>query len=342
MLVLLDTNVWVAATRLLRAGVGPVFLHYLAVRQGKLLLPDIIRNEIYSECHREVAQASSEISTAYGKVEHLLGERDEYRLPTLAEVDQGVEKRLAQLGPMTQAVETADALLLAAAKRCLEKRRPYSPTGNDAFKDCAIWESILSMPPGTDIALVSQDYRAFSKAQKKTESAEFDPQLAEESTNAGLKISAFFDLGHLLHSWRDSGPPIDVARAKREIDAALEGTKEKLVAKWCLDDLQMSDCELESYITENPGRVFIRFEVDYYSEGCVLDEIVIRDVRVHLKGNCYLELPTYKVAPDSVQIEIEELHDATGMLKRGATVYAQAGTLFVGRRRRAYRDRQKL
>lgn len=82
MFVLLDTNVWVAGTRLLRAGVGPVFLHYLTVRQGKLLLPDIIKREIYSECHREVADASAEIIRAYSKVEHLLGERDDYKLPT--------------------------------------------------------------------------------------------------------------------------------------------------------------------------------------------------------------------------------------------------------------------
>lgn len=247
-----------------------------------------------------------------------------------------------QLAPLTSTIETTDALLVAAAKRCVEKRRPHSPTGNDALKDCAIWESVLAMPSGTEVVLVSQDYRAFSKAQKKTESPEFDAQLAEEAARAGLHVNAFFDLGSLLHSWRGSGPAIDMDKAAQAVDVALQSTKEKVTAEWCLDGLQVRNFAIEPYVTESPGRVFIRFEVEYYSQGCVLDEIVVSDVCVRLKGNCYLEVPSYTAASNSVQVEVAELHDAAGLLKRGATAYVQGMTLFAGRGRRVFRDMQKL
>jgi hypothetical protein len=86
----------------------------------------------------------------------------------------------------------------------LAKRRPAS-NSDPAYKDCLIWESLLTLPAGSEVRLVSRDFRAFF------ENGQLAAELAEEAQARGLRVRGAKDLHEVIQELQAKNPTLDLA-----------------------------------------------------------------------------------------------------------------------------------
>ena len=175
MFVVCDTNVFVRETHLLRKKGGPQLIRLLGAVKGHLVVPDVLRQEYIEQTRAAAAKERTRIRAPLSVLQTLTGASS---APTLLD-DAGVDRRtltwLESLKPLMHAVPQTDDLLAAAGKRSLSKKRPVSKTDH-GFKDCLIWESVLRLPPGAEVRLISKDLMRFSSDRRLTSQSPMRPR----------------------------------------------------------------------------------------------------------------------------------------------------------------------
>jgi hypothetical protein len=206
-IVVCDTNVCVRDTHLLRKKGGPALIEFLRATKGQLLIPEILHQEYLDQFVEAALGAYNRADSGLSVLQTLLGRRLGHLLPSKDAFKQEALKRLQSLESLTRDAPLTDEIHLAAGKRVLLKKRPTSKSDH-GYKDCLIWESVLRLPSGSDVRLVSRDVPAFFEGQQLA------PELVEEAwalgiTVKGYNVTADKSLAPLLQDLQTAHPLFD-------------------------------------------------------------------------------------------------------------------------------------
>ena len=184
MIVVCDTNVCVRDTHLLRKKGGPALIEFLRATKGQLLIPEILHQEYLDQFVEAALGAYNKAETGLSVLQTLLGRRLDHLLPPKGAFEQEALKRLQSLEALTRAAPLTQEIKLAAADRTLLKRRPTSKSDH-GYKDCLIWESVLRLPTGSDVRLVSRDVPAFF------DGGQLAAELVAEAAALGISVKGY-------------------------------------------------------------------------------------------------------------------------------------------------------
>ena len=102
--VVLDANVWVYKTKLLRSPLGHAFLYALRQVKARIGLPDVLEMEIKKHAHRLANEAVTGIDEGLFELERLLGHRPSVSIPTGGEIITAINGRLTELDPFLERI----------------------------------------------------------------------------------------------------------------------------------------------------------------------------------------------------------------------------------------------
>jgi hypothetical protein len=217
-IVVCDTNVCVRDTHLLRKKGGPALIEFLRATKGQLLIPEILHQEYLDQFVEAALGAYNKAESGLSALQTLLGRRLDHLLPRKDAFQQEALKRLQSLESLTRDAPLTDEIHLAAGKRVLLKMRPTSKSDH-GYKDCLIWESVLRLPSGSDVRLVSRDVPAFFVGEQLA------PELVAEAgalgiTVKGYNVTADKSLASLLQDLQAAHPLLDFStREAFELEA---------------------------------------------------------------------------------------------------------------------------
>lgn len=204
--IVFDTNVWLKE-RLFRSSIGAAILFGVKARQHKLLVSDVLRDEIVARVRDTALKASSRAESDLSTLQAIMGSRSDIRFPEISHIDAAIQKR---------------------------------------------WVD-LAFAPGRDIHFVSED-KDFGA------SGQLHPELQEEVTRLGLKVTYYTEAERLLQAIVPE-VPISVAAVRQSVLSALGRRLAELRSEPMFDIGDVVRTEAKAYATERPERAAVTFEL---------------------------------------------------------------------------------
>jgi hypothetical protein len=182
--VLCDTNVAARDAHLFRKKGGPLLIDMLRAKKAKLLVPEVLRMEYIRQFTLAGDEALLKAVKELDRLKTLCG----YDLFGLLPKSQFGEAQaleiLERLDDIIHVIPTTPELKLAASDRTIESKRPTSKSDH-GYKDCLIWESMLTLPPGSEVLFMSRDDVGFF------DNGALAIGLEKEAKARGLVLTAF-------------------------------------------------------------------------------------------------------------------------------------------------------
>ena len=201
--VVVDTNVFVRETHLLGKKGGPALVRLLRATNGRLLIPEILQREYLEQSVKMANEERSAVSSALSTLATLLRVRLENPCPGNEAVRSGAAARLRALEALTIPDPLTPELQVAAGNRTIADRRPASKTDH-GYKDCLIWESVLRLPSGSQVRLISRD-KAFFHGDA------LHPELITEALERGITVDGYREIERAVVELRAANPTLDLA-----------------------------------------------------------------------------------------------------------------------------------
>lgn len=201
--VVLDTNVFARETHLLSKKGGPALVQLLRATNGRLLIPEILHRECIEQSVKMANEGRRDVDVALSTLHTLLGRRLDNPFPGSEAVRSGAAARLRALEALTIADQLTPELHVAAGNRTIADRRPATKSDH-GYKDCLIWESVLRLPLGSQVRLISKDKAFF-------EGDAFHPELIGEAHERGITVVGYKDIERAVEELRKANPALDLA-----------------------------------------------------------------------------------------------------------------------------------
>jgi hypothetical protein len=182
--VLCDTNAAVRDAHLFRKKDGRTLIAMLRAKKAKLLVPEVLRMEYIKQFIQAGDEALLRATKELDRLKTLCGYDMSGILPSSQFGEAQALDILVQLEDVIHTIPTTPELKVAAADRTIRGVRPTSKTDH-GFKDCLIWESLLTLPEGSEVVLLSRDEAAFF------ENGILAPNLEREAKEKGLLLTAY-------------------------------------------------------------------------------------------------------------------------------------------------------
>lgn len=323
-IVIVDTNVLVYKTKLLKTPVSAALLYALKSQQGKLGFPEVLELELEKHFAKCVSKAISQVKNGYSELEIFMGVRDDYKLPTSNEINNRVKDRLLEL----EAFIIRMPFSLSNAKNAL-KRVIYEipPNGekNQQFKDSVIWENMLEYSEENDIRLITNDTGFFEGGKPDNGLA---TELKKEIENK--TISIYFDIQDFLDDVKHSIEEIDKDIIADNLYIALEPEFTKFFKEKNIEIGHMEKYSIKTYLTESPSKM----AVDYTLVVNILQKYEqespeFHEVEAHIKGEAALDLDNMKI--EKPQLSCIEIFDHDGNRLPGGLT-CMSCTCVIGRK----------
>ena len=320
--VVLDTNIWVHTTRLLRTGLGAALLHSVKQTKKVLGLPEVIELEIRKHVVKSGTAAIDLIDANYRLIEQLMGARDDYQVPSAEAIAQRVDSRLNDLSALLHRVPFS----LQHAKNALARVMDESPPNglkNQQFKDSAIWEAILELSLQGPVSFVTAD-RAFFKDQK-TELG-LAPNLVADCDAAKVDVRIFSEVGGYLHSIKQEVPTLDKERVVAAVNTALMSQLLQMADVGGYELGQLTKQNIDAYLTETVDVIAVEFELSYEARGVLIPntQIEVRGTNV-VHGSCTYQLQDGSVS--DLHLGFMKMFDDSGQqIPTYGSIYAYASS----------------
>lgn len=177
--VLCDTNAAARDAHLFRKKGGPLLVAMLRAKRAKLLVPEVLRMEYINQFIQAGNAALQKATAELDRLKTFCGYDISGLLPKRQFGKAQALEILAQLEDIIHTIPTTPELKVAAADRSINGVRPTSKTDH-GYKDCLIWESLLTLPEGSEVLLLSRDAAAFF------DNGVLAPDLGKEAKEKGL------------------------------------------------------------------------------------------------------------------------------------------------------------
>lgn len=156
----------------------------LRAKKAKLLVPEVLRMEYITQFIEAGNAALKKATAELDRLKTFCGYDISGLLPKPKFGEAQALEILAQLEDVIHAVPSTPELKVAAADRSINGARPTSKTDH-GYKDCLIWESLLTLPEGSEVLLLSRDAAAFF------DNGVLAPDLGKEAIEKGLVLAAY-------------------------------------------------------------------------------------------------------------------------------------------------------
>ena len=163
---------------------GPLLVAMLRAKKAKLLVPEVLRMEYINQFIQAGDEALQLATKELDKLKTFCGYDMSGLLPKPQFGEGQAVEILAQLQDVIHTIPTTPELKVAAADRSINGVRPTSKRDH-GYKDCLIWESLLTLPEGSEVMLLSRDEAAFF------DGGILAPELEKEAKQKGLVLTAY-------------------------------------------------------------------------------------------------------------------------------------------------------
>ena len=187
---------------------GAALVGALRATGGKLFLPEILKHECFEQTQKMVDENFLKLQKHASVLKPLVN-LPELSPPQPGSVGQSVQRRFDQLQNVTLEGPSVDDLLKASGRRTIANRPPSTKTDH-GYKDCMIFEAILTLPEGTNVWLASDDGGFFVG-----QTAELLQELREDAKARGIKIQGARTLQPIVDELAKVAGGLDVAELER-------------------------------------------------------------------------------------------------------------------------------
>lgn len=336
--VVLDTNVLVYRTRLLSTALGAAFVYSLDRTGNKIGLPEVIELEMQKHTTKTVQDAISEIDNGYRIIEVTMGRRDDYKVPSVEEIEDRVTDRLEELGKFIERVPFTFDHAKSTLERVIQEIPPNRPKDLQ-FKDSAIWEAVLDLSDKGEVHFITDDKDFF---QDRDPTKGLAAELKADVDAANKPILVHYGLDKYLEEIQEEIPELDRGEIANLLkDSLIDQLLERAAGKdYQLGEL--SSFKIDAFVTERPHLLAVEFRLEFEAfdvpaadTGELLDGIEI------VEGSC-----SYDTADRDVRdIQLDEIviQDLAGDAIPGlGHVMIRAGSAVLGRRIIPHRVREPL
>lgn len=347
--VVLDTNIWVYDTKLLRSTLGSALLYAVYGKQVTIGLPEVVELEVLKHGTKVLQEAVDKIREGFSSIESLTGERDDYQVPEKTTLTEIVQKRLEELKEGLVRVPLTMQHARGALNRVMEETPPNGEH-NQQFKDSAIWEGILELARCYKVVFVTQDKRFF-RDQKVVNG--LASNLAEDAMRVPGGVRVYSSLADMLTTIRDSVPELDKPRIEESLKKRLE---ERLGAEGTGAVIHgLADSVLEIFLTEQVNQLAVSFTLrykvsypgDHETQSSRTHEQLSSHTHLELQssykqgilevvGDCMLSQSDYSIS--SMEVDAITIYDTDGQRKKSVQYLRVSDGLGRGRVRRKLRS----
>jgi hypothetical protein len=214
-IVVCDTNVCIHDTHLLRKKGGPALIAFLRATGGQLFIPETLHQEYLKQFVEAAIGSRNKAEAGLSALQTLMGRRLDHLLdllPLADSIGQEAIRRLQSLEGLIRPMPLTPEIKVAATDRSLQNKRPTSKTDH-GLKDCLHWESVLRLPAGSDVRLVSRDVPAFFVGEQLA------PDLVVEARDLGITVTGYNVKDHkslvpLLQDLKAAHPLLDFSTSE--------------------------------------------------------------------------------------------------------------------------------
>lgn len=246
--VLLDTNIWVHKTHLLRTPLGVALLHVLARSNAKLALPEVVELEVQRKAKELASEHLEKARQSLAVLGHLSG----HVLPLFPVTDDAARRRFDELSGLIVRFEFSYEHARACLDRVVNEIPPNSPK-NQQFKDTAIWMAAMEAASVAPVYFVSQDKGFFADRDPAKGLAQM---LRQETTSSRNPVTAYYDdLAACLKDLRAEQPHFDVSIFQASALEMLAPVFESVARDRAAVFGEVTKFEGSAFVTERPHRV---------------------------------------------------------------------------------------
>jgi len=219
-----------------------------------MIIPEIIKLELVKHTGLYIHEACGKIQENFRILEMIMGQRDDYHLPSDDDISNRVETRLAELRIVIEEIPFSFEHAKSSITRVMEETPPNSHK-NQQYKDSAIWEAILESASSDDIVFITADtgfYKNGDYEKGLAQNLKNDVQKVEHDVKIHSGIKEFLD------TMEEDIPAVNKEEIIQKIHLFLKEhlMKQAFNEGFNLDDY---DAEVKPFLTENPGVLTIDF-----------------------------------------------------------------------------------
>lgn len=290
MYVVLDTNVWVYSSDLLRAPLGASFLFWLRQASGVIGYPKVVDLEVRKHALKRLRGAVEQVHQGYASIRKLYGEHEEFQLPAEADLESAVDRRMEELNEFIDPVDFS----INHAERALN--RIIAEEGPGQFRDTAIWEAVLEIAQTHNVCFVTDDTDFFKGGDPEQGLGD---SLQEDADEAPKKIKVFFRLNSFLEEVKQTAPSVNTEEAQKKIATEVAQRLDEIGNQSggfeVLARIEPEEPDVEVFVTEDPSTLSASFnskwlaapvDVEKHDESWVLIA----------NGSCSVDAGSYTVS----------------------------------------------
>lgn len=251
--VLLDTNIYMMDLTFSKPE-HEALKNYLSMTNSRLLLPEIISNEVYKNIETSAMKELRTIKGLYGTRVGLIPETI-----TVETVSTALKERFDKFaeGMKVFSIDNKNIDLQNLIDKSLVETPPFKSQGR-GFRDALIWESLLkylNSTAETQVAFITNNSNDFGKNELKLE-------LHEElvKLNVQDRVHFFNSLGEFLTEYGESIGFITYDFIYESIEADVDGYAGTITES----DIDDVDYPSHDYEWEVTGIDYEEFEIDNY------------------------------------------------------------------------------
>jgi PIN domain len=324
--VVVDTNVW-RSELLLKSHLGAALV-YLLGRSGALIgLPEVVEREIKKHIVKAGEEATKEIAKGFRTLEVLLGSRPGYTLPSAAELEQAIERRLEEMKRFLKRIPFTIEHAKAALEMVDQELPPNGPK-QQQFKDSAIWQAVLDLSRDYDVVFITSDKAFFRNREPKNGVAD---NLLADCQRVGGKVDVYGELRGCLEALQKEAPPLDHGKLAKTINDHLHNSLEASTAQRGFALGQIVGSTISAFATEKVDIIALAFDLTYaISDVAQTGESQRSKATVRVSGDCSYNEASQAIDDLRIGTENFEWTDVDGKPSGSLIVYGTAAMVAFG------------
>lgn len=333
-IVVLDANAWIKEW-MLNSFAGASLVDFLAQSKGKMLLPEIVEEELRLGISKLAQLAAGKAASAIGQLNKLTGRELAFDPPSSELIQTAIKTNLETLEPLIIRTEFTFEHARQALNRIYLKLPPCGQD-NEQFRDACIWEDCVTYGKDHNVFFVSDD-KAFYETKNPEKG--LAKELQEEIKAANANVRIFTSIGALYKHLAPDVPVRDMKEIAQKITQELRRVIYESLSQRGFSDAQLSRQSISLKATQVANRQFGTFTLTFTLSSAIEDNERLEPT-LTLEGTCSFDVPSENVhnvsvdreivawtAPDGKPIQMTVHHlRAAGIFTLGANVAAVAST----------------
>jgi hypothetical protein len=252
--VVVDTCVW-RSNPLLKTPLGLTLIYTVNRLKGVIGLPEVVELELKNQIIEAGMDAISKVEDHCGRIDLLTDASLRQLLPSREVLESQVEATLTKLEPIF--VREPFTLEHAkAALRMVNEKLPPNGSGNQQFKDSAIWLALLSLARRFSTHFITNDKAFFKQRDPKLGLA---PNLMADCQREGVNVRVHWEIASCLEAIVGDKPEFDQSLVGNLILAEVMPRLEVEAKRLGLVLAKVTGTEMDAFRTELPNRIAIDY-----------------------------------------------------------------------------------